>query len=99
MPEKLPEEPDFDCVVVTDWGYPNQQIWTRESADAWNSSSSYGYLSWSELQEQGEITILTPSNLDAFEAGRKEGRFEVLRELDASLRKIGDATHKIKGWR
>jgi hypothetical protein len=81
MPKKLPDEPNFDCVVATDWGYPNQQIWTRESADAW-TSSSYGYLSWSELHEQGEVTILTPSNLDTFAAGRKEGRFEVLREVE-----------------
>ncbi|MEV6377290.1 hypothetical protein [Micromonospora musae] len=89
------EEPEFDCVVATQWGCSGQQLWMRASTDAWTSESASGYLSWDELFELGEVTILTPVNLDRYEAGRREGRFEVLREVDASLRRIGEATYKI----
>ncbi|WP_435589510.1 hypothetical protein [Micromonospora chalcea] len=89
------EEPEFDCVVATQWGYSGQQLWTRASIDAWSSESAGGYLGWDELLELGEVTILVPANLDRYEAGRRDGRFEVLREVDASLRRIGEATYKI----
>lgn len=64
---KPPEEPELDCVVATDWSYPSQRLWTRQSVDAWVSESSHGYLSWEELCEEGELTILTPSDSDAFD--------------------------------
>ncbi|SIS03603.1 hypothetical protein [Micromonospora avicenniae] len=92
---KRQEEPEFDCVVATEWGYSRQQLWTRLSPDAWISEGSPGYLSWEELLELGEVAILTPADQDAYQVGRRDGRFEVLREVDASLRKIGEATYKI----
>lgn len=89
------DEPEFDCVVATEWGYSGQQLWTRTSHDAWTSESSREYLSWDKLLDMGEVVVLTPANLDAHQVGRREGRFEVLREVDATLRRVSEATYKI----
>jgi hypothetical protein len=51
------------------------------------------------LLERGEVTLLVPEDRDRYEAGRREGRFEILRALDGAIRRLGDETYKIRGDR
>jgi hypothetical protein len=80
-------------VVAEDWGQPTQRLWTLTSADNWESDQSYR--SSDEMHEVGDLTLLGPVDRDAYEAGRREGRFEVLRDIDGALRRIGNDTYKI----
>ena len=93
------EEPSVYGVVATNWGYPDQEIWVQEWTGSWTSNRGGGYLTWEELLERGEVAFLVPEDRDRSEAGRREGRFEILRALDGAMRQLSDATYKIPGDR
>jgi hypothetical protein len=90
----LPEEPDEGCVVALHWGYPRQEIWIHESG-AWSCATRAGLSSWEDLvDEDSDLVRLVPANQDHYNAGWREGQFDLLRSLDATVRKLSEETYR-----
>lgn len=92
--ETVIEEPDDGAVVALHWGYPRQEIWVRESG-SWSCAIHPGTVDWEYLvDEDDELVLLIPADQDRYNAGWRDGRFDLLRSLDTTIRELGEATYR-----
>ncbi|WP_207126831.1 hypothetical protein [Actinocatenispora comari] len=81
-------------MIALHWGYPSQEIWVRE-AGSWSCAIHPSTVDWEYLVDQDdELVLLIPADQDRYDAGWRDGRFDLLRSLDRTLRQLSDATHQ-----